>query len=130
LPDFWLRKWNCFAEVKGGTEQWDARAMRKAEALARESRLPVLLLDEFKAEDWCVPVLSADANGAVGSSWCDMLRSVERERCWFDDLQSSIFSYLVKEGEICNWQIDARLQWEAVVNYARNARFEHDFAAA
>lgn len=137
LPDFWLRGWNCFAEVKGGTEQWDAEAMLKTQALARESRLPVLLLDEFKTLDWCVPVLAADTDGHVERSWCDMLRSIERERCWFDSLQDSIFKYRIRESDhplgpsaYEDWQMDAQVEWLVAVERARNARFEHESAAA
>jgi hypothetical protein len=124
LPDFWLRQWQCFAEVKGGVDQWNAEAIMKAESLAKESRRPLLLLDEFNNENWCVPVLTADTDGQVLKLDCDILHSVERERCWYDDLGSSIFKYRAQKKRLAEWQMVAQLQWSLACDKARNTRFE------
>jgi hypothetical protein len=113
LPDFWLREWDCFAEVKGGTEQWDDAALGKAESLCLESERPLLLLDELQVLNPCVRVLCSqygDKRAGICSKWrCDMMHSILKGRVWYEF-----------EGHVPEPDPD----WAAACEAARSARFD------
>lgn len=49
VPDFWLPRQLCFAEVKGVAEQWDTTATRKVSELAYASERSVILCTNLSA---------------------------------------------------------------------------------
>lgn len=115
LPDFWLRDLDCFAEVKGGTDQWDAPALCKAEALCSASRRAVLLLDEMQVLNPLVRVIATDTMELAATWWCDLVHSVSKGRVWYEFDHNAY--------ELYSWGLSD--EWRRACETARSARFEH-----
>lgn len=84
-PDFWLPGLSAFAEIKGGSWQFDDVAQVKASELAVHSRRPVLTCAEI------TPALELgafvpDATSPVGyvEYRCSLTESALRGRLWLD----------------------------------------------
>lgn len=112
LPDFWLPRFECFAEVKGVAEQWDDLSRTKVRELSLTTRKWVLLLDEMQARQQhvraLVPQLDVDEALVL---WIDVPRSVDLGRLWYEESAPSALS-----------EIDPG--WEAAVACAKGMRFD------
>jgi hypothetical protein len=82
-PDFWLPGLSCFAEVKGGSWQFDVTATRKASELVRASRRPIIVcaeIDPFLAVKALVP--DATVPWGYEEYECSLLESILRGALW------------------------------------------------
>lgn len=85
LPDFWLPRFECFAEVKPLEQRWDDEAMTKVRELSLCSRRCVLLLDRLDIQEHQVRVLVPQPDvGETLRLWADIPESVVRGRLWYE----------------------------------------------
>lgn len=87
LPDFWLPRLQCFAEVKGVAEQWSDLALKKLRDLAVVSNKSVLLFDELVVCDQHVRAYVADGalvEWQVSEFRVDLPASALQRALWFE----------------------------------------------
>lgn len=83
LPDFWLPRMGCFAEVKGVATHWDEVAMTKATELAAHSGKHVLLLTDLMEMEDGIPLVPFVPSVIGGTEYVDLIISEDKERPFY-----------------------------------------------